>query len=161
MLVPVPAVTALIPLPNKAYEPTRLPALQEGEDCRTNLIKVLDPYSVLTVGAVGPPVQVPVIGPVLVVEQTVPVVRFCNNPKSISDPSRTTTPCRVVLLVLFPNASRSVIVMVQSDEFTVKVPTRVVAPPRVVGLAKMFPDASRNRSPDEANGAVFATPPSS
>jgi hypothetical protein len=63
------------------------------------------------VGLVPVPVEVPVV--------LVPVVfdAFCTTPRSISDPLPKTSPCKVVAVVLVPNMSVSVTVIVQS-EFT-------------------------------------------
>ncbi|MGH9645815.1 MAG: hypothetical protein ACRD4E_03270 [Bryobacteraceae bacterium] len=107
-------VATLFPLPINAYEPNRLLALQEGDCCRISLTNVLEPYRVLTGVVVEAAVQEPVFGTV----QRVPVEKFCNTPRSISDPSWRTIPCKLVEAVLFPNASFNVTVIVQLDEFS-------------------------------------------
>jgi hypothetical protein len=60
------------------------------------------------------PVEVPVLVPVPV---DVPVVvdAFRSWPRSICDPLLNTTPCKVVVVVLVPNASVNVTVMVQFE----------------------------------------------
>lgn len=65
------------------------------------------------------PVEVPVPVPVEVPVVLVPVAfdPFCTIPRTISDPLSKTSPCKVVAVVLVPNVSVSVTVMVQS-EFT-------------------------------------------
>ena len=62
--------------------------------------------------------------------------------------------------MLVPNASVKVTVTVQSKEFTTRVPTGVLMMPCGVEAAKILPLLSINTVPADANGPVFATPPS-
>jgi hypothetical protein len=110
----VPTLATLTPVPIIAYDPIRFPTLQVLDKERTSLTRTLDSNNPLEElddpdPVVAPPVDV-------LVGMGAPVVTdiFCRTPRSISAPLFTTIPCRVVGVLLFPNASVNVTVIVQS-----------------------------------------------
>jgi hypothetical protein len=112
--VVVPTLATLTPVPIIAYDPIRFPTLQVLDKERTSLTRTLDSNNPLEElddpdPVVAPPVDV-------LVGMGAPVLTdiFCRTPRSISAPLFTTIPCRVVGVLLFPNASVNVTVIVQS-----------------------------------------------